>query len=85
MLDLSLLEALVHSCLDLLAEGVHLICLPLDQSSLRSHDLLVPLLHVPFPFLVLHLLSLDLDHVCVSILLLPSEVTLNLLQVQELR
>jgi hypothetical protein len=41
----------------------------------------VPLLHIPLSFLVLHLLSLDLDHVCVSVLLLSSEVPLDLLQV----
>jgi hypothetical protein len=84
MLDLSLLEALIHASLDLLAKRVHLVSLSLNQGSLRSYDLLVSLLHVALSFLVLHLLSLNLDHVSISILLLPRQVALNLLKVKEL-
>jgi hypothetical protein len=84
VLDLSLLQALVHSGFDLFPEGVHLVGLLLNQSRLGCHDLFVPLLHVSFPFLVLHLLSLDLDLVSLSVLLLAGKLSLNGLQVEKL-
>lgn len=84
VLDLSLLEPLVHSGLDLLPERVHLVGLFLDQSGLGSHYLLVTLLHVALALLLFHLLGLDLDLVGLSVLLLSSELLLDLLEVKEL-
>ena len=71
VLDLALLEPLVHARLDLLAERVHLVRLLLNQSGLSRDDLLVALLHVAVALLILHLLRLDLDLVRLRILLLP--------------
>ena len=85
VLDLALLEALVHSGLDLLAERVHLVGLLLDQRRLGGHDLLVPLLHVSFALLFLHLLRLDLNLMRLCVLLLARKLLLDLFQVQKLR
>ena len=84
MLDLSLLQALVHSGFDLFPEGIHLVGLLLNQSCLGCHYLFVSLLHVPLTLLVLHLLSLDLDLVSLSVLLLAGKLSLNGLQVEQL-
>ena len=84
MLDLTLLEPLVHASLDLFAESIHLICLLLNKSGLCSNDLLVSLLHIAITLLIFHLNRLDLDLVSLSILLLSRELTLDGLQVQEL-
>ena len=84
MLDLTLLEPLVHASLDLFAKSVHLICLLLNKSGLCSNDLLVSLLHIAVTLLIFHLNRLDLDLVSLSILLLSRELTLDGLQVQEL-
>ena len=84
MLDFSLLETLVHTGLNLLSEGIHLISLLLYQSCLRCHDLLVSLLHVSISLFLFHLLSFDLNLMCLSVLLLAGELSLNGLQIQEL-
>lgn len=77
MLDFALLESLVHASLDLFAKGVHLVGLFLNQSGLGGDDLLVALLHVAIALLILHLLRLDLDLMCLRILLLPRKLTLD--------
>ena len=77
VLDLALLESLVHPGLDLFAKGVHLVGLFLNQSCLGGDDLLVALLHVAIALLILHLLRLDLDLMRLRILLLPRELTLD--------
>ena len=84
VLDLALLQALVHASLNLLAKRIHLVGLLLDESSLCSDNLLMALLHVAIALFFLHLLSLDLHLVSLSILLLTSELTLDGLEVQEL-
>lgn len=83
VLNLALLESLVHASLNLLAKGVHLVGLFLNQSCLGSNDLLVALLHVAIALLILHLLSLNLDLMSFSILLLSCKLTLNGLKVQK--
>jgi hypothetical protein len=83
VLDLPLLEPFVHAGLDLFAQRVHLVRLLLDQGRLRSHYLLVSLLHVPLALLFLHLLALDLNLVCLGILLLAGKLLLDLLEVEE--
>lgn len=84
MLDLPLLETLVHAGLDLFAQRVHLVRLLLDQSRLRSHYLLVSLLHVPLALLFFHLLAFDLDLMGLGVLLLAGKLLLDLLEVEEL-
>ncbi len=84
VLDLALLQALVHASFDLLAKGIHLIGLLLDKSGLCGDNLLMALLHVAIALLILHLLRLDLHLMCLGVLLLTSKLTLNGLEVQEL-
>jgi hypothetical protein len=84
VLDLSLLEPLVHPGLDLFAERVHLVGLLLDECGLRRHNLLVALLHIALALLLLHLLGLYLHLVGLSVLLLAGELLLDLLQVEQL-
>lgn len=84
MFDFPLLEPLVHPSLDLLPERVHLVSLSLDQRGLCRDDLLVSRLHVSFALLFLHLLRLDLHLMRLSVLLLPGELSLDLLQVKQL-
>ena len=82
--DFTLLESLVHTSLDLFAQRVHLVSLLLDESGLCSHYLLMPLLHVALPLFFLHLLTLDLDLMGLSVLLLSRKLLLDLLQVEKL-
>ena len=83
MFNLTLLQALDHACLNLLAESAHLIGLLLDQGGLCSDNLLVALLHIALAFLLIHLLGLDLHLMSLGILLLLGKLTLDLLQVQQ--
>lgn len=83
MLDLTLLESLVHIGLDLLAKCVHLIGLSLDKCCLGGDYLLVAGLHVALTLVLLHLLGLDLNLMSLCVLLLSSQLLLNLLEVQE--
>jgi len=84
VLDLTLLESLVHPGLDFFAESIHLIGLFLNECGLGSDNLLVAGLHVAVSLLVLHLDRLDLDLVSLRILLLSCELALDGLQVEEL-
>ncbi len=84
MLDLALLQALVHASLDLLAEGIHLVSLLLNESGLSGDNLLMALLHVAITLLLFHLLSFDLHLVSLGILLLARELTLDGLEIEEL-
>jgi hypothetical protein len=83
VLDLALLQPLIHASLNLLAKSVHLIRLLLNQSGFSSDYLLVALIHVSLPFLVLHLLRLNLDLVRLGVLLLAGKLALDSLQVQK--
>lgn len=84
VLNFALLEPLVHPRLDLLPKRVHLVGLFLNQCCLGRDDLLVALLHVPVALLVLHLLRLDLHLVGLGVLLLPRQLALDGLQVEQL-
>lgn len=84
MLDLALLESFVHASLDLLPERVHLVGLSLDQSGLCRDNLFVTLLHIAVALLLFHLLSLNLNLMGLSVLLLAGELLLDLLEVEEL-
>ena len=84
VLDLSLLQSLVHASLDLLAQCVHLVRLLLNESGLCGDYLLVSALDVSVALLVLHLLSLDLHLMGLSVLLLLGQLLLDLLQVEQL-
>jgi len=84
MLNLALLESLIHPCLDLFAESVHLVGLLLNESGLCRDDFLVSLLHVAVALLVLHLDGLDLDLVSLCVLLLSCQLALDSLQVEQL-
>ena len=84
MLNLTLLQSLVHASLDFLAESIHLIGLFLNESGLGGNNLLVALLHVAVALLIFHLNGLDLDLMCLSILLLSCKLALDGLQVEEL-
>lgn len=84
VLDLPLLESLIHAGLDLLSECIHFVGLPLDQSSLGGHDLLVALLHVALALFLLHLMGLNLHLMGLCVLLLSCELLLDLLEVEEL-
>ena len=83
MLDLSLLQALIHTSLNLLAESIHLVRLFLYQSRLGCHYLFMSLLHVSLTFLLFHLLSLNLNLVSLCVLLLAGELTLNRLEIKK--
>jgi len=84
VLDLALLQALIHASLDLLAESIHLISLLLNESGLSGDNLLMALLHVAIALLLFHLLSFDLYLVSLGILLLTRKLTLDGLEVEKL-
>ncbi len=78
MLHLPQLEALVHPGLQLLFESVHLVILLLHEFCLRGEDLLVSRLQIVRSLLFLQLVGPHLDLVGVLVILLLSQVGLNL-------
>lgn len=84
VLSLSQLQSFIEVGLELLLEGIHLILLLCDELSLRSNNFLVTLLHILFSLLDFELLAFSLYLMGLSIVLLSSEISLDLLRIEEL-
>lgn len=83
MLDLPLLQAFVHSELQSLLVGSHLVGLLGHQLGLRGKDLLVPSFFVEARLLILKLMDSALHLMRLLIVLLLCQVGLNSLEIEK--